>query len=158
MPSVAPSPVIFQTFSSHGTHKLGIKILQHTKKDITFLLIWQKNTYNFDSFTLDGYFCVGCCHFFFNLTNPREKRSVPLTQVLNILKTPVAHQLQTADLVVSSIWQMRSNDLPEAEWPSPARTELGASLPGPFSVTCHHSRRAWLLTFFKKLTWVHKIR
>ena len=27
--------------------------------------IWPKNNYNFDSFTLDGSFFVGCFHFFF---------------------------------------------------------------------------------------------
>ena len=30
---------------------------------IYFLPIWQNNRYNFDSFTLDSYCCVGCCHF-----------------------------------------------------------------------------------------------
>ena len=52
----------FQPFSSHGTHKLITKILQHPKKYI-FCQDDKKVKGNFDSFTPDGYCCVGCCHF-----------------------------------------------------------------------------------------------
>ena len=47
----------FQPFSRRGTLKLITNILQHTKIHI-FLLISQKNKYNFDSFIPDGS-CVG---------------------------------------------------------------------------------------------------
>ena len=39
-----------QWFSSHGTHKPMMRILQHTKKKF-FLLTWPKIRYNFDWFT-----------------------------------------------------------------------------------------------------------
>ena len=56
----------FQGFSSHGIHKLITKIL--------WFLCWfdRKNRYNFDSFTLDSYWCVGCCQFFIWLSKGKE--------------------------------------------------------------------------------------
>ena len=71
----------FSTFSSHGTCKQLLKFCStHTNKYIFSDLT--KNRYSFDSFTLDSYSCVGCCHwfFFFFFDNLRENRSVPLTK------------------------------------------------------------------------------
>ena len=48
----------FQAFPSYGTHKLITKILRHIKNMLL------KNKYNFDSFTLDGYFCARLLSFF----------------------------------------------------------------------------------------------
>ena len=70
-----------QSFSSHGTHKLNTKNSVANQKYI-FLQVWQKNRYNFDSFTSDDYCCVGRCHFLFD--NIREKRWVPLTKYSGI--------------------------------------------------------------------------
>ena len=36
-----------------------------------------KNRYDFDSFTLDGYCCVGCCHFFLIWQSKGKEVSVP---------------------------------------------------------------------------------
>ena len=55
------------TLSSHGTHKLTTKNSAAHKKMCYFFADLTKNRYSFDSFTLKGYCCVGCCHFF-NLT------------------------------------------------------------------------------------------
>ena len=52
-----------QPFSSRGTQKLITKILQHTPNIYIFAILTKNNRYNFDPFTLDGYGCVGCCHF-----------------------------------------------------------------------------------------------
>ena len=55
-----------------------------------------KNRYNFDSFTLDSYCCVGCCLLFDSLM---VKRPVPLTsQLLHGLKLLAAHGLKIAAL------------------------------------------------------------
>ena len=60
----------------------------------TYLLCQpDKNRYNFDSFILDGYYCVSCCHFLFE--SIREKRSVPLNkQALYVFKIHEACQLK----------------------------------------------------------------
>ena len=52
----------FQPFSSHGTQKRITKTLHYIKN--IFFTDLTKNGYNFDSFTPDGYCCVGCFHFF----------------------------------------------------------------------------------------------
>ena len=77
-------------------HKLITKLLQHAKKYI--FCQSDKNRYNFDSFTLDGYYCVDCCHFF-NLTIWGKRGQYPWlsSQVLHVLKILAAHRLQIAD-------------------------------------------------------------
>ena len=46
---------------------------------------------------MDGYCCVGCCHFLFD--NLREERSVSLTiHILNVLKILAADQLKITAL------------------------------------------------------------
>ena len=85
----------FQPFSSQGTYKLITKVLQHTEKYISCQPD-KKNRYNFDSFTPNGYCCVGCCHFLFD--NLREKSAVPLTKWSRVSPfrsscgTPVEHR------------------------------------------------------------------
>ena len=77
----------FHPFSFHGT--LITKIIWHTK-NIYFLLIWPKNRFNFDSFTLIDRYC--CWLFFFLTWQSRGKRSVPLTsQVWHVLTILAAH-------------------------------------------------------------------
>ena len=59
---------------------------------IHFLLIWQKNKHNSDSFTPDSYCCIACGQFL--LDSLRERRSGSLTngQVLHVLKLLAAHR------------------------------------------------------------------
>ena len=82
----------FQPFSSHDSHKIITKILLHTKKYVFFANL-TKNRYSFDSFTLDGFCCMAVVIFFYNL---REKCPWLNSQVLQVLKLPVAHHCAAA--------------------------------------------------------------
>ena len=63
---------LFQPFSSYGTHKLITIILWHTKKYLIFFADLMKKRYNCDSFTVNGYCCVDCCHFFILQSKGKE--------------------------------------------------------------------------------------
>ena len=85
----------FQPCLSHGTHKLITKILWHTKN--IFLANLTKNRYNFDSFTLNNYYCVVCYHFFIWQSKGKEVSCPWLnSQVQHVLKilgsTPVENR------------------------------------------------------------------
>ena len=68
-------------------------MLWHTKKYIKIYWRYDKNSYNFDSFTLDGYCCVGCCHFLI-----WQSKGKKISQVLQVLKMLAAHQLKITEL------------------------------------------------------------
>ena len=61
-----------------------------------------KTKYNFDSFALDSYCCVGYFHFF-NLTMWEERDQYPClnSQVLHVLKILATHWLKIADIKYS---------------------------------------------------------
>ena len=80
----------FQPFSSYGTHKLIAQFLWHTKR-IYFLPIWQKNRYNFDSFTVDGYCGIGVVIFYLTVHEKRGQWPSVKKQVWHVLKIVGAH-------------------------------------------------------------------
>ena len=86
----------FQPFSSHGTHKLITKILRHTKNTFFADPTEKYRKYNFDSFTPDGYYCVGCCHFLLTIWGKRRQCPWLNSQILHALKILAAHWLKIA--------------------------------------------------------------
>ena len=82
-----------------------------------------KNRYNFDSFTLDGYCCVGCCLFClfvcFKFDSLSEKRSVPRLHSweVHVVKILAAHQLKITDLAING----KSSNKPTQELFQPIR-------------------------------------
>lgn len=106
---------IFQQFStffiSWDTNK--IQKFCSTARNIYFFADWQKiNMYNFNSFTLDSYCCIGCCHFLFDYL--RGKRSGPLASQYRMFKkflhpcacrdTLVGKSLPKTKLVAGDPW------------------------------------------------------
>ena len=87
----------FQPFSSHGTRKLIIKILWHSKKYIIFANATPPNRYNFDSVTPEGHCCVGSC-FYLMISGKKAQCPWLSSQVLHVLKILAAHQLKIAVL------------------------------------------------------------
>ena len=97
----SPQNSNFQPISSPCTHKLITQILWYTQS-IFFFANLTKKMYNFDSFTPDGYCGVDSCHFFYLTIRGRRGQCLCLGgQVLQDLKIPVVHWLETAALVPS---------------------------------------------------------
>ena len=89
----------FPTFSIHGTHKLIMKVLRHTKKRYIYIFFADltKNRCNFDSATLDSYCCVGYSHFF-GQSNGKEVSAPDCRVGYCMFKNPCSTQLEMAVL------------------------------------------------------------
>ena len=86
----------FQPFPSHGTHKLIMKILWHTKK--VFFANLTNNRYDFDSYTGQLLLHWLSSFFFWTVSGKRGQCPWLNSQVPHVLKCFAAHQLKIVDI------------------------------------------------------------